>query len=180
MTIKEIELLLSRPISRFEFLLYYYIGFMLLALAILLPFCFIMGLFGVKASMMENATVTFLWMCNFYLELAVIISFTLLASLIIKSAVLSALSCLAFYFLCRILGFFLIAIDSGAASLMYGGTLGKIAKYTFQGLNCIIPRFDMFAKAEWLVYGFPEFHTLFPFIQGALIYVCFDSNDVLH
>ena len=168
---KEIELILSRPISRFSFLLCYYAGFMLLALIILVPFCFLLGVCGVRESFLDNLHVTFLWMCSFYVELAVVIAFSLLCALIVKSAVISALSCMAFYFLCRILGFFLMAVTSNV-SLIQHDMLGKIACKTFLLLNYIIPRFDMSSKAEWLVHGFPEAHIVAPFIIGSCVYVC--------
>ncbi|ETN98296.1 GTPase [Reticulomyxa filosa] len=74
------------------------------------------------------------------------------SALILTSAVSSVLFCFAFYFLSRIYGYFLISINN-PYSTTKGSKIAYIAEKTLEFIGIFFPRFDMFSKSEWLIYG---------------------------
>ncbi len=143
---REIEFIISRPISRTSFLFTYFISFSLLSFLLLLPLLF--TIYFIFSPQIEGFA---LWSTSLYLELIIISCFAILASLILKSAVLSVLGCFAFYLVSRIMGFAIstIIIPSNLQNINFNVSLEIFLKF----LSSLLPRLDQFAQSKWLIYN---------------------------
>ena len=72
----------------------------------------------------------------------------------LRSAVSAVLASFGFYVLGRMMGFFLVMLES---KLMLGNMLiNQIAKGLLTGISLVIPRLDLFGQSDWLIYGGPR------------------------
>lgn len=160
---REIESILSKPISREKFVFSYWLGFVILASISTLPILLIL-------TFLNNPDLLGLlyWWVSLILEVSIVIVFALVASLIMKSAVSSVMASFAFYLVSRLMGFFLAAIDR-PTSLMATGEYGYILQWVMKAISTILPRLDMYAKSQWLIYGVEGQNDLWIFpVQSAV------------
>lgn len=143
---KEIDVLVSRPLSRFHIVLAYAIGFCSAAFLMVLPtvvlISFLPG-FHVEGF--------YYWAASLLAESWMIVMIALFAALTLKSAVTSVIASLGFYTLARMAGFFIATADSGM--LYHDALLNSALKWSVKLTALIIPRLDLFTQSEWLVYG---------------------------
>lgn len=162
---REIEAILSKPISRVQFLVAYWVAFTILSVGTTLPVVAVLGLLYTP-----DYVGLLYWSISLIAEIALVTAFTLLASLILRSAVAAVLASLAFYFVARLIGFFLAAIQQ-ETSLMGGGILGQITEGILLVISTALPRLDMFAKSAWLIYGVAEAHDIWIFAVQSGVYI---------
>jgi len=154
---KEIDLTLSRPISRTSFMIAYWLGFTILAFMLTIPAIAVMAIVTTA-----NVQGLLFWGFTLLCEMALVAAFALVSALIMQSAVTSALSCLAFYLLGRMMGFFILTVKSAPIALS-GGVMEKIVwvmSKTLVVISCGFPRLDLFGKTSWLLYGM-QFHDVY-------------------
>lgn len=159
---REIDVLLSRPISRATLVLSYWCGFCAVATCLVVPTILLMWKVGTL-----NHTGFMIWSVSLLLESWLVASIALFASLTIKSGVGTVLASLAIYTLSRMMGFFLSATAAGSAFKEHKINVG--ADWLMSSISLIVPRLDFFAKSKWLIYGAHSYEeaTLF-LIQGAV------------
>jgi ABC-type transport system involved in multi-copper enzyme maturation permease subunit len=167
---KEVELILSKPISRNQFVISYFSGFAVLSLFIILPIALIMFSLSVINLINLDYLGLLFWLLSFYLEALTMVALGFFASLILSSPVTSVLFCFAFYFMSRIFGFFLISVNN-PASITKGSKVGSFMERILDILGIIIPRFDMFTKSEWLIYGIDSPKLVLLFLASVLLYI---------
>lgn len=167
---KEIELILTRPISRVNFIVAYYAGFALLAATLILPFCAVLYGLGLTGVIWVNTSGIMYWCLSFFYESLIVMAFALFCSLILQSAVTSVLATFAFYFMSRIFGFFLISMHN-PVSLGHSTLIGKISEQILSIIGIFLPRLDMFSKSEWLVYGIEDFDLYLLFLASSAVYI---------
>jgi len=143
---REIDFLISRPISRSTLLFSYFFSFVILAITLLTPVIFFIYFFF-KA---ELAGLT-LWSLSMFFELIIISSFAILSSLILKSAVSSVLGCFSFYIISRIMGFAVSTIIIPAK--LNNINFNVAIEMSLKALSSLLPRLDQFAQSKWLIYG---------------------------
>lgn len=154
---KDVEFLLSRPISRIEYLLSYSAAFSLigaltglsqgLAIYILGPHLFSDG--------------TFLWIISIMVENILIMNVALFFAMFFSSAATGAMVTLSFYVLGRMMGQFLGIIDANK------NTSHESVEFTMQVVSVLMPRLDLMGQSGWLVYGAGDSVTvLFIVFQG--------------
>ena len=141
---REIEFIISRPISRSIFLFAYFFSFTVLSLLLLIPIISLIyilfkpdffGLIG--------------WSLSVFCELIILSTFAILASLILKSAVSSVLGCFSFYIISRIMGYAVstIIIPAKINNISFNFAL----EMTLTFLSSLLPRLDQFAQTKWLI-----------------------------
>jgi ABC-type transport system involved in multi-copper enzyme maturation permease subunit len=143
---KEIDVLLSRPISRTTIVISYWLGFVVVASILVIPPVAILAYLGII-----NQTGFMLWSVSVLLESWLVVAIALFASFTLKSGVSSVLASLAMYTISRMIGFFLATLKSGV--IFKSEILHQSANWTMTGISTIIPRLDFFAKSGWLIYG---------------------------
>ena len=163
---KEVEFMLSKAISREQFILSYLIGFFVSILMILIPL--IVAIFFVTKS---DKFGLLMWSLSLLSELMIVICFSLLASLILKNSFSSILASLGFYIISRLMGMFVMAINlpkSVSTNIeLSTQSFSTILKF----LSAIFPRLDLFGQSEWLTYGISDFWNLQVILVQSLIYI---------
>lgn len=169
---KEVELILSKPINRTRFVIAYFAGFALLIIAIIGPIILLFLGMNSLGILQINLFGLGIWGISFLLEVMVIAAMAFFASIILSSAVVSVLFCFAFYFISRIFGYFLISINN-PHSLTKGHKIGLVSEKILELLGILLPRLDMMAKTEWLIYGVSDAASLGVFFIAIAVYIPF-------
>jgi hypothetical protein len=159
---KEIDVLLSRPLSRFQIMLSYWLGFSLVAFLLVLASVVVIS-FLPLASKMGFV----FWALSLLLESLLVVALAMFAAFTLRSAVSSVLASLGFYVLGRMMAFFLVTLESKLA--LGNAVVNAGAKGLLMGISLIMPRLDLFGQSDWLVYGIQHPQDLkLAFIQMAV------------
>jgi len=160
---KEIDVILSRPISRSNLVIAYWLGFSLVGLLLTIPVVGLLALIGVKSWVGFGG-----WAASLLLEMFLVIALALFSAFTLRSAVTSVIACMGFYVLSRMMAFFILTSQSG----MVGGEPKYIAmKYALVAISTLVPRLDFFGKSEWLIYGFNSQQDWMLFCTQAAIFI---------
>jgi len=163
---KEIDVFLSRPITRSSLVISYWLGFAAVALLLVIPTLILIALQG----LLSNQGF-FFWSLSLLVECWLVIAISLFASFTLKSAVTSVMASMGFYVLARMMGFFIAT--SKSAFLFDQQWLNVILTYALKIVSMIMPRLDFFAKSDWLIYGMKHSGDLSLFAVQAIIYIPF-------
>ncbi len=159
---KEVEFMLSKSISRQQFILAYFLGFCLSSMLIFIPL--LLSIFIITNA---DKIGLIMWSITLILEIFLIIIFALLVSLILKNSFSAIMSCFAFYLISRLMGMFVMAIDLPRdLSSANNHWLAMILKL----FSVLFPRLDLFAQSSWLVYGIKDYSQLSIIFMQFLIY----------
>jgi ABC-type transport system involved in multi-copper enzyme maturation permease subunit len=159
---KEIDVILSRPISRANLVIAYWLGFAFVSLLLVVPVIGIVGYLGVLS--WEGYAG---WALSLLLESFLVVALALFSALALRSAVTSVLACMGFYVLSRMMAFFVITSQAG----MFNETKYILFKWALVAISTIVPRLDFFAKTEWLVYGFDSSRDWSVYLWQAAIFI---------
>ena len=141
---RDVEFLLSRPVTRAQFLLSFAVGFWILAILTALVQGFAVGILTpgfVSAG-------SLLWTASLAIENIMIVSVAFFFSLILTSAATAAMASFGFYVLGRMMGEIL--------GIMAAGGLGSwlvLPSHVMTMISMLIPRLDLLGQTSWLVYG---------------------------
>lgn len=161
---KEIDVLLSRPISRTTLVLSYWFGFVAVATCLVVP---TVGL--IALSQVFSKTGFALWSLSLWCESIMVVTITLFAALTLRSGVGTVLTALAIYALSRMIGFFLITSQSGFT--FENHAVATASSWIMNAISMIIPRLDFFAKSGWMIYGPKSYDDLWLFLLQTLVMV---------
>jgi ABC-type transport system involved in multi-copper enzyme maturation permease subunit len=166
---KEIDVIITRPISRITFLLSYIIAFAIIAFILCLV-AMIMLIIFTKSFNLSLA----IWGISLFVEAIMVICFTLVASLILKSATSAILLASAFYCMSRMVGFFITMVKD-TVQISDVSTLELFAKWfgeiIIKTTSIFFPRLDLFTKTSWLIYGSSVEEHFILIIMQAAIYI---------
>jgi hypothetical protein len=141
---KEVEFLLSRPISRLSFLFSHAAAFMILAVLVTIALTAVVALLG-KPS--PSGLVA--WGLSVAIENMIMAVSSLFFSMVLSSAAGSALATLGLYVLSRLIGTLL-----GIAALPPEGKwVYALLNNAMDVISIVVPRLDMMGQTSWLVYG---------------------------
>jgi hypothetical protein len=144
---REIEAILTRPISRPAFVLAYFaayagIGALLaLSAAPLLAATFSAG----GAGLME-------WQASLVLECLIVVALALFCALSLGSATASVMAAVGLYALFRLGAFFRAIAENHTGILAHPGA-DRAATWVVEALAGVLPRLDLFGQGRWLIYG---------------------------
>jgi hypothetical protein len=144
---REIEAILTRPISRTAFVLAYYAAFAVLAAGLaLLTAPMLMSALGARGEGLA------IWETSMVLEAWIVVAMALFCAMALESATAAVIVCLGFYILGRTAQFFLAIAASG-----YGASANEGVNVGARGVMAVIaevmPRLDLFGQSRWLLYG---------------------------
>jgi hypothetical protein len=144
---REIEAILSRPISRGAFVVAYFCAFAVLAMFLTLvtaPLMMVtLGVHGVGLAE---------WEASMILECWIVVAMSLFAAMSLASATAAMMVTIGFYALGRTADFFLAIGRAGSgAGDSYG--VNEITHWIIVIVTAIMPRLDLFGQSRWLVYG---------------------------
>lgn len=159
---KEIDVILSRPISRSNLVISYWLGFSFVGLLLSIPVVAIIALIGII-----DLGGFISWSASIVFEMGLVVALALFAAFTLRSAVTSVLGCMGFYVLSRMMAFFVFASNAG----MFNNPKFIALKLSLQSISTIMPRLDFFGKSEWLVYGINSANDWQVFVVQVIIFV---------
>lgn len=161
---REVEVILSRPISRAGFVISYWFGFAMLSALLVLP----LGVYLALSLNEINFYGLLNWSVSLLLESVLVIAFSLSAALILRSAVTAVLGTFCFYVISRLMGFMIFMIDKPYLFDQEGFKFyTSMALYFF---SMAIPRLDLYTETNWLIYGLADDITDWVFLPQTLIF----------
>lgn len=142
---KDVDYLLSRPISRTGFILSHAAAFSLLAIGVAF-----FAVLAITALAPQNFDIFGYsqWALSLMIEYVMIINAALFFSMVISSAAGASMAVIGLYVLGRMMGQLLGIVDIGLPVAGFD-TLATL----MQGVSLIVPRLDLMAQTTWLVYG---------------------------
>jgi len=143
---REIDFILSGAISRKVFILTCWLGFTTTAVILLIPVVLIQVIFN-----RVNLFGLLCWTTSVLCEAMMISTAAIVSSLVLESVVVSILSSALFYFVARMMGFFVYSIQFPTIE-SFKSIMG-IAETLLMFVSTIFPRLDLFGKTEWLIQG---------------------------
>jgi hypothetical protein len=144
---REIEAILTRPISRASFVLAYYGAFALLSAVLAI----VAGVF-LAAALGAWGIGLLEWLGSMVLELSIACAMALFCAMALNSATGAVLTTLGFYLLARTMEYFLsIAQFHTGTSAMEG--VNQASEVIMTVIALVVPRLDLFGQSRWLVYG---------------------------
>lgn len=161
---REIDVLLSRPISRTSLVISYWLGFIAVGTLLVIPTLAVIAYVGIL-----NTTGYMLWALSLVLETWLVVTIALFASLTIKSGVGTVLASLAIYTVSRMMGFFVATTKTGV--LFETENINLSARYLMNAISMVVPRLDFFAKSQWLIYGAKSYEELWLFLMQAGVFI---------
>lgn len=159
---KEIDVILSRPVSRGSLVVSYWLGFCLIALLLVIPVVLMLAGLGVL-----NKTGFIVWSLSLMLEVMFAAALAMFAGFAMRSAVTAVLASLGFYTLSRMMAFFVMAADSP----LFTEKQFQILRDALKAVAIMMPRLDLFAQTDWLVYGIRSAEVWQLFVVQAAIFI---------
>ncbi len=140
---KEVEFLLSRPLSRMTFLYSHAAAFVLLGVAL----AFIVGavVFFLGKPSLSGFGV---WLASLCMEYALMSVAALFFAMVVASASGAALATLGLYVLARLIGTVLGIAAEAPANYFYA-----MLNNAVELISVFVPRLDLMGQTSWLVYG---------------------------
>lgn len=140
---KEVEFMLSRPLSRLTYLLSHAFAFIVLAIAVAAAITLVLLLTG-----KPNPAGLAIWGLSLASEYAIMVVVALFFSIMLSSAAGSALATLGFYALARMIGILI-----GIARVPPENILFVVLNNIMELISVLVPRLDLLGQTSWLVYG---------------------------
>lgn len=140
---KDVESLLSRPLSRTSFIISHSVAFSALALALTASVAVAICLIIPAAVGPGHA----LWLLSLLMELIIIANAALFFSMVLPSASSSAMAVLGLYILSRLMGQ-LLGIVQHEPDRFMAPVLGTIMNF----VSMLVPRLDLMAQTSWMIY----------------------------
>jgi len=147
----DVEYLLSRPMSRLQFLMAHFISLLVLSALMASVMTVVLLLMPSQATAFSCV----MWGISIFIEMAIVANVALFFSLMLSSAVAASLISLAFYVLSRLMGGILGIVMEGA-----GTSMTVILNKVMLAISVFIPRLDLMGQTSWLVYGFDNMADL--------------------
>jgi hypothetical protein len=144
---REIEAILTRPISRTAFVLSYYAAFATLAafLALMTAPLMVIALGARGIGLAE-------WEASMVLESCILVALALFCAMALNSATAAVLVALGFYALGRTAQYLLAIAHTGSGTSTMEG-VNRGGEGVMALIAMIMPRLDLFGQSRWLVYG---------------------------
>jgi ABC-type transport system involved in multi-copper enzyme maturation permease subunit len=143
---REIDMMLSRPVSRTGLVLAFYCGFAGLALLLVPVAALVLRVAG-KAPLDG----LLLWVWSLALEGLVVTAIALFFALLVSSATAAAIAAIGLYVFGRLVGSVLGVLTGNWIDLTTPMT--RFTSTVFRIVSSVMPRLDMFGQSSWLVYG---------------------------
>lgn len=144
---RDVEYMLSRPITRTQFLLGHSLAFLILAFVMTLLVSTTLFLMPLKADLSG----VYIWCFSLFMELAIVANVALFFSFVLNSAVAASLMSVLFYVFARMIGGIL-----GIIATQPETGIMAVAEKVMLLISIVIPRFDLLGQGSWLLYGLPE------------------------
>ncbi|MEI7670117.1 MAG: hypothetical protein WCJ33_08550, partial [Pseudomonadota bacterium] len=160
----EIDVFLSRPITRKNLVISYWAGFANVAFLHASATIILLALQGVM-----NWEGFFVWSLSLLLECWLAVAIALFASFTLRSAVSSVLVSIGIYTMARMVAFFVATSQSGASFEI--SWVNVLLRYGIKAASILVPRLDLFSNSDWLISGVKNVTDLKLFVLQAAIFI---------
>lgn len=147
---RDVEFLLTRPISRLTFVISHVLAFTLLSIFAGLFMSIIIG--GVSLYYGDTSSVL-LWCFGVTIEQIITINVAFFFAMVLSSPVSAGMATFGFYVLSRLMGQLLAIVNQPSVPSDISSFVMKGLSYCMEIISVAIPRFDLLAQTSWLVYG---------------------------
>lgn len=161
---KDIDLVLTRPISRPSFLISHSVAFMAIATLVTASIAFAVIL--ISHHILNSGHI--LWLFSLWIELLIVVNAALFFAMVLPSSSSAALATFGLYVLSRLIGQVLgtaMGIDPEQFAL---DTDTDALAVLIQVISIFVPRLDLMGQSSWLIYGAEKSAYIFVFLQGAI------------
>lgn len=162
---REIDLMLSRPMSRTQFVLITWASFSGLAAAMALVAVVVLPIAG-----STDGRGLALWTASLLLEALLVVAMALFFALSLRSAVAATMASFGFYLVARMEGF-LLGIMQSDWNAVAQNAMGDIMSKAIYVVGLVLPRLDLFGQTWWLAYGDTDGTGLLPVLTQAAVYL---------
>lgn len=171
---RDIEFLLTRPVSRGAFVLSLSAAFSTLAFVCGTFLALILSLLSMHYGEQDGIV---LWSIGVTFELMIVCNVAFFFAMVLSSPVTAGLGVLGFYVLSRLMGG-LLSIALHPAMATSDGM--KLVIGVTKVVSLIIPRFDLMAQTSWLIYGGPRlWDWVFVVVQAAIFLTLVISATII-
>lgn len=157
---KDVEFLLSRPISRVQLALSFSLAFSLIALVVGTALGFVV--YAIGPHLFSSGHL--LWILSICIENIIMVNTALFFAMVISSAAGAAMATLGFYILARMMGQ-ILGIAS-APGIIDVGKSSEIMRYVVETISIFMPRLDLMGQTSWLVYDASGISATYILLQG--------------
>ena len=158
---KGFDLIVSLSLPRSSYYLGKYLGFLMLALVIVVSTGVLLLLYSPLASVL-------VWLLSLLLELAIIIALSLLCLFTFSNVTVAFVVVLGFYILAR--SMHTIQLISHSPILEYLDFSQQFIVHLTDAIAFLLPDLHIFTRSQWLAYG-TGWSDLYPVIAQSLIYI---------
>jgi len=161
---RDVEFLLTRPISKMSFVYSHVAALSLLTIA---SGAFIAAIISVLALHYDVQSSYVLWSFGITFELMIMVNVAFFFSMVLSSPVSAGMATFGFYILARLMGQLLaIMHHTPHPQNIYDYVTNGMA-YAAGLISIVFPRLDLLAQTSWLIYGGAHFSDwIFVVIQG--------------
>ncbi|HNQ92111.1 MAG TPA: ABC transporter permease subunit [Alphaproteobacteria bacterium] len=163
---RDIEFLLTRPVSRGQFVTAHGVAFSLLAIFTGVFLALILAGFSFQFGYKDGFP---LWALGVTFEYILVVNVAFFFAMVLSSPVTAGLATLGFYVLSRMTGELLSIAQS--PQIEGGGQAFLALSVVMKVVSVIIPRFDLMAETSWLIYGGVDFHNWIFVIVQAVVFL---------
>lgn len=140
---KDVEFILSRPVSRLQLISAYSVSFSIIGLFLGL----ICGFLVIALAPDLLSQGHYLWILSICAENIIMVNVALFFAMVLTSSAAGAMAAFGFYILARMMGQILGIIDANLA-----GKNIELLEYLMQGISVFMPRLDLLGQTSWLIY----------------------------
>jgi ABC-type transport system involved in multi-copper enzyme maturation permease subunit len=144
---REIEAILSRPISRITFVFAYFCAYAAVALFLALVTSAMIG-----AVFIANPLGMMQWAASLALESLILVAMALFCAMALESATASVMAALGFYLLGRMAASFRFIVENGRGTVE-SDSANHVMNAIITAVAAVMPRMDLFGPTRWLIYG---------------------------
>jgi len=147
---RDVEFLLTRPISRISFIISHIVALSILTAVAGLFISIIVG--GLSYHYGSQASV-FLWCFGITFEFMIVTSIAFFFAMVLSSPVSAGMATFGFYILARLMGQLLSIIEHTPNAVDIHDRVMNGLSYIVSVISIVIPRLDLLAQTSWLIYG---------------------------
>ena len=165
---RDVEYMLTRPVSRLGFALSHTIAFTVLSIiaCLIVSACLYFQLPTISPNVGSMSGYMY-WCISLFVELVIMASVAFFFSMVLQSAVGASLITLAFYVLARLMGQILGIVDAATSSMLM-----HVLEQVMLLISIFIPRLDLIGQSSWILYGLDESLNLLTILGQGIVF-CF-------
>ncbi|HAJ89825.1 MAG TPA: hypothetical protein DCM27_02240 [Rhodospirillaceae bacterium] len=161
---RDVEFLLTRPISKLSFIFSHVIAFSILTVVSGL---FISVIMSVVAYHYDVHSSFYLWCFGITFELMIVVNVAFFFSMVLSSPVTAGMATFGFYMLARLMGQLLSILHHTPHPVSTQDYIMNGLGHLVSVISVIFPRLDLLAQTSWLIYGGGRFSDwIFIVAQG--------------